>query len=270
MKNELDILTKKYLEISKNFFDLDRLNHYLISHHSTAIEGSTLTVLETEIFLEKGLTAQNKPLEHHLMVKDHFDALKYILKCANEKQQIDVKFIQSINAHVMKNTGGEINTALGSFDSSKGDLRLLSVKAGATGASYMSFDKVPIYLKKLCEELTAKIKEVKTVDEINELAYFAHYQLATIHPFVDGNGRTARLLMNYIQGYHSVPLTIVFENTRLEYIESLVETRKAEDIGIFFDFMKTSHLKYLKTEIEKMNPEQTIKKGKTKGMGLVF
>jgi Fic family protein len=270
MKNDLQILTKKYLELSKNYFDLDRLNHYLISHHSTAIEGSTLTIIETEIFLEKGLTAQNKPLEHHIMVRDHFDTLNYVLKCAEEKQKIDIKFIQSINAHVMKNTGSEINTALGTFDSSKGDLRLLSVKAGATGDSYMSFDKVPIYLKKLCEELSEKLNVIKTIDEINELAYFAHYQLATIHPFVDGNGRTARLLMNYIQAYHKLPLTIVFENTRLEYIESLVNTRKAEDIGIFFHFMQTNHLEYLKTEIEKLSPNQPIKIGKNKGMGLVF
>jgi Fic family protein len=270
MKNELEILTKKYIELSKNYFDLDRLNHYLISHHSTAIEGSTLTILETEIFLEKGLTAQNKPLEHHLMVKDHFEALNYVIKCAFEKQKIDIKFIQSINAHIMKNTGGEINTALGTFDSSKGDLRLLSVKAGATGASYMSFDKVPIYLKKLCGELSEKINTVKSVNEINELAYFAHYQLATIHPFVDGNGRTARLLMNYIQAYHKLPLTIVFENTRLEYIESLVRTREAEDIGIFFHFMQTNHLEYLKTEIQKLSPNQSIKTANIKGMGLVF
>lgn len=204
------------------------------------------------------------------MVKDLFQALNYVLKCATEKQKIDVKFIQSINAYIMKNTGGEINTALGSFDSSRGDLRLLSGKAGATGASYMNFDKLPIYLKKLCEELTEKIIKVKSVDEINELAYFAHYQLATIHPFEDGNGRTARLLMNFIQAYHSLPMTIVFENTRLEYIESLVETRKAEDIGIFFNFMETNHLKYLQTEILKLEPFQSVKRGEINGMGLVF
>jgi Fic family protein len=90
MKNELEILTEKYIELSKTFFDLDRLNHYLISHHSTAIEGSTLTILETEIFLEKGLTAQNKPLEHHLMVKDHFEAINFIIKSAGNRQRVNL------------------------------------------------------------------------------------------------------------------------------------------------------------------------------------
>ncbi len=270
MENDLEILTKKYIELSKTFFDLDRLNHYLISHHSTAIEGSTLTVLETEIFLEKGLTAPNKPLEHHLMVKNHFDALNFTLKCATEKQKIEVKLIQAINAHVMKNTGGEINTAIGSFDSSKGDLPLLSVKAGAAGPSYMSYDKVPIYLKKLCAEISQKINKVKTVKEINELAFLAHYQLVTIHPFVDGNGRTARLLMNFIQAFHNLPLTIVFENTRNEYIERLISTRKNEDIEIFYDFMASNHLNYLNEEIKKLSENNPIKKGKSKGLSLIF
>lgn len=60
MKTELEILTEKYRFLSQNYFDLERLNLYLISHHSMAIEGSTLSVLETEIFLEKGLTAKAK------------------------------------------------------------------------------------------------------------------------------------------------------------------------------------------------------------------
>lgn len=270
MDNALEFLTQKYIELSKTFFDLDRLNHYLISHHSTAIEGSTLTILETEIFLEKGLIAQNKPFEHHLMVKDHYDALNFIINSASQKQKIDIKFIRAINAHVMKNTGGSVNTALGSFDSSKGDLRLLSVKAGASGDSYMSYEKVPIYLKRLCEDISLKINKVKTIKEINELAYFAHYQLVTIHPFVDGNGRTARLLMNFIQKFHGLPMTIVFENTRNEYIERLINTRKHEDIEIFYDFMASNHLKYLKQEIEKLSVNKPIKEGKSHGMGLVF
>jgi hypothetical protein len=66
MKKELDILTEQYKELIKTYLDLERLNLYLISHHSTAIEGSTLTILETEIFLDKGLTAKGKPLEHQL------------------------------------------------------------------------------------------------------------------------------------------------------------------------------------------------------------
>jgi len=78
--SELDILTNQYKNLAANYLDLERLNLYLISHHSTAIEGSTLTALETEIFLEKGLTAKGKPFEHHLMVKDHYSALRFVFE----------------------------------------------------------------------------------------------------------------------------------------------------------------------------------------------
>jgi Fic family protein len=94
MKTELEILTQEYKALSQNFIDLERLNLYLISHHSTAIEGSTLTELETEIFLEKGLTAKGKPLEHHLMVKDYYESLGFIIESAKAKQKIDTKFIK--------------------------------------------------------------------------------------------------------------------------------------------------------------------------------
>ncbi|MFN3784817.1 MAG: Fic family protein [Spirosomataceae bacterium] len=261
MASELELVTEQYKNLSKNYLDLERLNLYLISHHSTAIEGSTLTVLETEIFLEKGLTAKGKPLEHHFMVKDHFEALRFILETAKEKKKFTTAFVQRMNAHIMQNTGTMHHTPLGNFDASKGELRLLNVRAGISGESYMSYDKVPMYLKNLCEDLNKKIDSLHTVEEINELAFIAHYQLVTIHPFVDGNGRTSRLLMNYIQAYHQVPLTIVFEEDRQEYIESVIETRKNENIEIFLDFMKSQHIKFLKEEIRKLeNTKEQIPK----------
>ncbi|AFK05699.1 filamentation induced by cAMP protein Fic (plasmid) [Emticicia oligotrophica DSM 17448] len=270
MKTELEKLTQEYKALSQNYIDLERLNLYLISHHSTAIEGSTLTVLETEIFLEKGLTAKGKPLEHHLMVKDHFESLGFIIESAKAKQKIDTKFIQNINAHIMKSTGTVHNTALGTFDSSKGDLRLLNVRAGISGESYLNYNKVPQYLKNMCTDLNSKINEVKTVEEINELAFLGHYQLVTIHPFVDGNGRTSRLLMNYIQSYHEMPMTIVFEEDRQEYIESLIETRKEGNIQIFLDFMKGQHLKFLNEEIKKLQNLTPPKKGSQRNIRLLF
>ena len=270
MPTSLEILTQEYEELCKNFIDIARHHLYLISHHSTAIEGSTLTALETEIFLDKGLTAKGKPLEHHLMVKDHYAALGFITKSATEKKKIDTKFIQSINAAVMHSTGTIYNTALGSFDASKGDLRLLNVRAGMTGESDMNYDKVPLYLKKLCEDLKEKINTVKTLEEINELAFLAHYQLVTIHPFDDGNGRTSRLLMNYIQSYHKKPLSIVFSEDRQAYIESLIATREQEDIQVFLEFMHIQHLKYLQEEIKRLNTKQEPKHKNIKRFNLVF
>lgn len=270
MKSEIEILTNQYKNLSKNYVDLERLNLYLISHHSTAIEGSTLTAIESEIFLEKGLTAKGKPLEHHLMVKNHYEALHFILQAAKEKQKFSSVFIQHINAHVMKSTGTIHNTPLGSFDASKGDLRLLNVRAGISGESYMNYDKVPVYLKDLCQDLNKKIDAVKTIEEINELAFIAHYQLVTIHPFVDGNGRTSRLLMNYIQAYHELPMTIVFEEDRQAYIESLIATRKDENIEFFLDFMQIQHIKFLREEVRKLENKNEPKQQSNRIIRFVF
>jgi Fic family protein len=264
---EIEILTQNYKKLSSSYFDLERLNFYLISHHSTAIEGNTLTKIETEIFLEKGLTAKGKPLEHHLMVKDHFEALIFVSDAAKSKSIINTQLIQAINAKIMNSTGGVYNTPLGNFNSAKGDLRLLNVKAGISGDSYMNYDKVPGHLKNLCADLEEKIGKVKSISEINELAFLAHYQMVTIHPFVDGNGRTARLLMNYIQSFHDLPMSIVFESDRDYYIESLIETRKKEDIQIFLDFMNKQLIKFLKEEIVSFN--KPVSKGNF-GIGLVF
>lgn len=266
----LDQLTASYKELSQSYVDLERLNLYLLSHHSTAIEGSTLSVIETEIFLEKGLTAQGKPFLDHLMVKDHHDSLLFIIESAKLKQRIDSQFIQNINATVMRSTGTIHNTALGSFDASKGDLRLLNVRAGISGDSYMNYTKVPAYLKSLCTDLERKIGQVKTVKAINELAFLAHYQLLTIHPFVDGNGRTSRLLMNYIQSYHGVPMSIVFTEDRQSYIESLVATRRDEDISIFLNFMESQHLKFLEGEVAKLKNIGEPKQKKSKIISLIF
>ena len=269
MREELATLTNQYIELSKTYLDLERLNFYLLSHHSTAIEGGTLTALETEIFLEKGLTAKGKPLEHHLMVKNHFEALTFILKSAQDKVSIETDFIKAINACVMKDTGSVHNTALGSFDSAKGDLRLVNVRAGITCDSYLNFQKVPICLRDLCKDLQDKISKVNQVYEINELAFLAHYQLVTIHPFVDGNGRSSRLLMNYIQAFHQLPMTVVFVEDRREYIEAIISTRKSENIQFFLDFMFSQHLKFLKLEIQKMKSIEK-KSTKTKNIRLLF
>src|ERR1700740_1393554 len=100
-----------------SIIDYDKFNQFSIVHHSTVIEGSTLTENETRLLLEEGLTPKGKPLIHSLMVKDHYNALQFILDEAKKKTPVSVQFIQQINAEVMKNTGSVYNTPLGNIDS---------------------------------------------------------------------------------------------------------------------------------------------------------
>ena len=91
---------------------------------------------------------------------------------------------------------------MGEFDSSKGDLRLVGVTAGAGGRSYMDYRKVPMKLEELCNHINqrreALIKSPNAIDAYL-LSFDAHNILVTIHPWVDGNGRMSRLIMNHLQ-----------------------------------------------------------------------
>ncbi|WP_315813978.1 hypothetical protein [Paraflavitalea speifideaquila] len=122
--SHLDSLISQYKSFNLHeVLDYDRFNQYLIIHHSTSIEGSTLTEVETRLLLEEDITPKGKPLMHSLMVKDHYEALKFVLKSAQKKQVITVEFIQQINARVMRNTGSVYNTVLGEVDASRGMFR---------------------------------------------------------------------------------------------------------------------------------------------------
>ena len=238
----------------EDLLNYESMNEILISHHSTAIEGSTLSEEESRILILDGLTAKGKPLTDHLMMKDHYHALVEIVELSKKKRAINPAFIQQINAHVMKNTGTVINTVLGSFDSAKGDWRKVNVHAGAR--SFVNYQKVESMVNALCDELQKRITNVVTIKEIYNLAFDAHFGLVSIHPFVDGNGRTSRLLMNYILAYHKMPLAIVFQEDRSDYIDALEESRKQETTEPFQVFMYSQQKKYLQQEIDKVQQDK--------------
>lgn len=128
--------------------------------------------------------------------------LKKAYELAKEESEqgivIAPAFLQKLNATLMRTTGSVYNVMGGSFDSSKGEYCICSVTAGVGGRSYMNYQKVPAKVEELCIILQEKQNTVGTFREQYELSFNAHLNLVTIHPWVDGNGRTARLLMNYI------------------------------------------------------------------------
>lgn len=243
------------LNLSK-IIDYDKFNRYAIVHHSASIEGSTLTEVETRLLLDEGLTPKGKPLLHSLMVQDHFKALLFIIDAADKQKPVNAELIQQINAHVMNATGSIYNTALGKIDASQGAFRKGNVSAG--GSYFVNYDKVPELVERLSQKIADKLSGTQKIIEQLDLSFDAHFDLVTIHPFYDGNGRTSRLLMNFIQYWFGLPLSIVFKEDKADYFQSLLNTRSKEDISIFRAFMYEQTTKYLQEEIRKF---KEIKKG---------
>lgn len=249
MKNDYTKIKKQYLELDlQNVIDYEKFCMISIVWHSTKIEGCSLTETDTKVLIENDITAAGKPLKDHLMIKDHFSAFQFIKDQAKAKRKLSVDFIKEIGALVMKNTGGFTKTVLGDFDISKGDLRLAQVYVDKK--YFPDYKKVPSLLEQLCKSVNERIDKI-TEDEIINLSADIHYNFVNIHPFGDGNGRTARLLMNYIQLYHNEPLIKIFIEDRAEYIDALNQTEEQENLEIFRDFIVNQEIKFLKAEIEK-------------------
>ena len=105
-----------------------------------------------------------------------------------------------------------------------------------------------------------------------DLSFQAHYQLVTIHSFGDGNGRSSRLLINYVQHYHKLPLSLVYAQDRTAYVSALEKTRREENPQAINQFMHDQLKKFLTDEIARLTPKQTpvVKPRKPGGLSLMF
>jgi Fic family protein len=245
--------------------DHEKFNLISIVHHSTRIEGSTLTEVETQVLINEGLTPKGKPLQDSLMVTDHFNALKFTIEKARAKTPVTTALIQEINSQTIRNTGSVYNTVFGTIDARTGAFRKGNVSAGLT--YFPNFDKVERLTTDLVKNITDRMSNKLSSEEQINLSFDAHFNLVSIHPFYDGNGRTSRLLMNYIQAFYGLPFAIVLNESKAEYIQALIDTREKEDINIFRSFMGIEYSKHLSAEIENFNAINGSTKGKNRGSG---
>ena len=206
-KTKLLQLLRQYKELEIfNQIDYGKFYIYSIITNSTAIEGSTVTEVEAKLLFDEGITAKGKPMVEQLMNLDLKNAYEYGIEWIKRHEDITVDSLIVLASKVMARTGSEYNSLGGSFDASKGELRKLNVTAGAGGRSYLNWMKVPQKLEAFCNELNARRKalDASNIAAVYELSFWAHYELVTIHPWADGNGRTCRLLMNLLQMEYDV------------------------------------------------------------------
>jgi Fic family protein len=247
---EIEQEQQRYTELNlgelKNY---DRYYLYSLITHSTALEGSTLTEHEIRLLFDDGTVANGKNIIEHLIALDLKNAYECIFSEAVDNTCITSDFLKKLNSLVMKSTGYTYKVLAGDFDSRMGDFRLCGVTADFDSKSHADYRQISEYTDRLCNEIN-KHENLTDLREIYNLSFDAHYNLATIHPWIDGNGRTARLLMNYLQLYYGVVQTRLHKDEKAEYIRALEESREKKSLSPFRLFMANQHLRTLKVEIE--------------------
>lgn len=184
-----------------------------MTYNSNAIEGNSLTLKETYLVINEGLTIKSKPLKDHLEAKNHQEALEYLydLVGKDRKNTFSDNLIRSLNQIVQQNIDKEW----------AGKYRNSGVVIG--GASHRPPEAIEV--PKLMAELVEWYEKNKKMNKI-ELASILHHKLVYIHPFFDGNGRTSRLVMNIILMRAGFPLVVVLKNDRKRYYSTLSEADK--------------------------------------------
>jgi Fic family protein len=190
-----------------------------LTYTSNALEGNTLTAIETAIIIEKGITIGGKTIQEHLEATNHAKAFDFIMDFVkNGPGAITEKSIVHIHDIILK----------GIDDTNVGRYRNCAVRILGSRTVLPNPAKVPELMVDFVTWLNS------TPIHPVELAALAHYKLVTIHPFVDGNGRIARLLMNLILLIHGYPPAVISVADRAAYINAL---EKAQIGGSTDDYM---------------------------------
>jgi Fic family protein len=182
------------------------------TYHSNAIEGSTLTLEETALVLKEGVTVDGKPLRHHLEAIGHRDAYYYIEDLVKSKTSMSEKTIKEIHSLVLMDR-----------QSDKGVYRSVPVRVGSFHPCQPY--EVPIQMERLMIDYGGEMQNLHVVERT---ALF-HLRFETIHPFIDGNGRVGRLLINFElmrNGYP--PINIKFSD-RTKYYDCFNHYRENDN-----------------------------------------
>ena len=256
MNKDLDTQIKKALKVYlasgvEEQVDYHKFYLYSIVTNSTAIEGSAVTEVENQLLFDEGITAKGRSLTEQMMNVDLKDAYLYAFKIATENPTYTPQLLQQLSALVMRRTGSEYSTIAGHFDSSKGEFCLCNVSAGIGGRSYLTYNKVSRAVDDFCGWLNKEIANADKTDiaACYRLSFEAHFRLVTIHPWVDGNGRTTRLVMNMIQRQLGLVPSIVRKEDKGEYIQSLVDSRENDDSTIAQDMLLRLHIANLNRRV---------------------
>jgi Fic family protein len=196
--------------------ELKKLYDVRFTYNSNAIEGNTLTQSETELVLTKGITVGGKTLDEHLEVIGHKEAIDYIENLAQKDTEINEWEIKQIHNLIFRKINPD----------EAGSYSTLDVMAAGTNyrypAHYLLSQLMGNFAIWLNSESALNLHPV-------EYATMAHYHFVSIHPFRDGNGRTARLLMNLFLVRAGYPIVVIDNQIRNDYINALAYGQQNQD-----------------------------------------
>ncbi len=196
------------------------------TYDSNAIEGSTLTRGETAFFLQEGLTVEGKPLKDFLDARNHAEAIDWLYQVINSERPISESLIKEINSLLL--SGVRYTPAQDQFGNRtqkpvlSGQYKQLPnhvLQTDGTIHYYTEPLQVPGEMQELIEWLNGNINNFHPV----LTGAISHYNMVRIHPFDDGNGRGARILMNLVLMKQGFPPAIIKMEQRRAYLESLAQ-----------------------------------------------
>lgn len=200
---KISCLDKEELEKFKNTFFTE------LTYNSNAIEGSSLSLEDTELILNEGLVPKGKTLREINEAKNHKEAINFL---NSYKGDLDELFILKLHAIILKDISERF----------AGKYRENPVRIFGSNVSFPSYEKVP----QLVKNLVYWYKLNKNKMHAFELAVVFSVKFVSIHPFVDGNGRVSRLLMNFILKKNNYPWINIYNKQREDYLKAV---RQAND-----------------------------------------
>lgn len=208
--NSLRPLPQTALQRLKEKFEVD------MTYNSNAIEGNRLTLRETWLVLRKGVTIGGKSIQEHLEAKNHLEAIHLLYQLADAKRKISEKDILNLHRLVLSKIDETI----------AGKYRKQQVYIEGAAHVPPAPGKVPGLITQVIDEMNAPRKGIEAVKSASRI----HHLVAWIHPFVDGNGRMARLLLNLKLMRGGFPPIVLLKTERRSYYSAL---EKADDGDLY-------------------------------------
>lgn len=208
------------------------------TYDSNRIEGNTLSLQETQLVINKGFTISGKSMKEHLEAINHAEAIDFMIDMVSGREEINKRNLLDIHRLVLKSIDTE----------NAGKYRTVPVMI--SGSEHVP--PQPYLIEKMMEDYFNHYEKQKKIMHPVILAAEMHERLVSIHPFIDGNGRTSRLLMNFIllkNGY-TVAILKGDQESRIAYYKALEKVQTDNDPSAFYDIIIKCTLDSLKEHLK--------------------